>query len=63
MVDLCLCQIIVYCVIVSHYIVFIIHFLLHFLVIYLTTAASHEEIATGGQIRGVSDSDQQPLSK
>ena len=32
------------------------------LFIYLMTAA-HEEMATGGQIRGVGESDQQTLSK
>ena len=38
------------------------YFLPLILFIYLMTAA-HEEIATGGQIRGVGESDQQTLSK
>ena len=55
------------CVSVPHYSILIINFI-HYLLplmlfIYLMTAAAHGEIATGGQIRGVSESDQQTLSK
>ena len=51
-----------YCVTASYYSI-LLFILLHFLFINLTTAAAHEEITTGGQIRGVGDSDQQTLSK
>ena len=51
------------CVCMSYYITLNIHYiLLLILFIYLMTAA-HEGIATGGQIRGVGESDQQALSK
>ena len=58
---LVLCQIIVLLCLI---IVLIIHYLIHLMLfIYLMTAAAHEEIATGGQIRGVGESNQHTLSK